>query len=362
MTLPRTRLLLGRGLICLALAAVLAPATPIHAQTTIADPDAYREAKRAATAKFLDRTAPTAERLAAAPKLGYPDEPTFARLLDLGTDRTQDDMIRWEALRRHRYDDRYVDAVLKILDDPQDGGEELDARLIDDLNRRTITLPPAQVRQEIQRVFRKLLGDPRDKVRLFAYRAAVSNHDQVAVTQLADSLRRGRDFPVPLPEVIKLLDQDGAVNHVAALRPYLQHADRAVQAQAARALAVDPQSRPAIVALVRNPATPVAVRLNAVRALAREDAQFASYAIAMVEDASVDPAIRHAAMHGVAGRMNYAKLPPAEQVRFAEAVEKLAAAPSIKTGESVKIQESARQLHFHLRQSFPEIQKHYETK
>jgi hypothetical protein len=352
---------LGRVLLGVAVAAsCLTAAGPLHAQTTLADPEAYRDAKSAATSTFLDRGRSQEERLAAAENLGYPDDATLIALLSIGTDRSQGDPIRWEALRRLQYDDLYIDAVLKILEDPDDGSEELDANLIEDLTRRTVITPPAQVRQRIQSVLRKLLDDKRDKVRLNAYRSLVSNHDPMAINLLAESLRAGRDIPIALFEAINLLDLDASINHIGALRPYIHHEDPRVQARAARALAVDPESRQAIVELVKNPKTPEEVRLHALRALAREDGQFASYAIPLVEDTRETPAIRSAAMQTFVGRMNYNKLDPADQVRFAQAVEKLAADPGLRTAEGLKVKEAARELHAYLLQVFPEIQKFYE--
>lgn len=351
---------LGRVLLGLMLAACLVPAGRLQAQTRLADPEAYREAKRVATATFLDRNRPEEERLEALKDLGYPEDSTFAALLVIGTDRSQSDVIRLEALKHLQYDDKYLAAVLKILEDPGDGGEEMDAGLIADLSRRVTFIPPPQDRQRIQSVLRTLLGDKRDKVRLHAYRAAVSNHDLVAVNLLAESLRDGQNVPIPLADAIDLLDFDSSVNHIGTLRPYLQHSDPHVQAKAARALAVDPESRPAIVELARSSRAPEEVRLNALRALAREDAQFGSYAIPLVEDTREDARIRYAAMHDFVGRMNYNRIAAAEQIRFAQAVEKLAAEQGLRTEDGVKLVASAQELSAYLKQAFPEIRTFYE--
>jgi hypothetical protein len=353
---------LGRVLLGLAAAACLTPAEPLHAQTRIEDPESARDTKRAATAAFLDRNRPEEERLEALKAIGYPEDRTFAALHALGTDRSQSDTIRLEALKRLQFDGKYLDAVLNILEDPKDGGEDLDAGLVEDLNRRATVTPPAQVRQRLQSVFRKLLHDKRDKVRLHAYRAAVSNHDLVAVNILAESLRNGQNVPIPLADAIDLLDFDGAVNHIGTLRPYLHHEDPRVQAKAARALAVDPESRPAIVQMARNPRAPEEVRLNALRSLAREDSQFGSYAIPLVEDVREDASIRYAAMHAFVGRMNYNQVAPAEQLRFAQAVEKLAVEKDLRTAEARQLHESAQELREYLKQAFPEIRTFHERR
>jgi hypothetical protein len=355
------RRLVGRALIGVAAGLCLAPAAQLPGQSRDTESVAQkREDKRRATATFLDRSRTQAERLEAAKHLRYPDPETFPKLLAIGADHTESDAIRLEALRRHPFDDEYIDLVLKILGDPQDGDAELDALLLEDLNRRTTFTLPAELRQRIQTAWRKLLNDARGRVRLSAFRVAVANHDPVAVNRLAESLRRGRDIPVPLPDAIELLDLDGAVNHIGALRPYLGHRDSRVRARAARALAVDPESRPRIVQLVRNPATPAEVRRNALRALAREDDRFATYAIPLLENARENPDIRYAAMHAFAGRMNYSKVEPADQVRFAQAVEKLSRDQTLTGDNAAKIREAARKLLLYLREAFPEIRKHYE--
>ena len=221
--------------------------------------------------------------------------------------------------------------------------------------------PPAEMRRRVTTVLRKLLRDRRDKVRLYAYRALVANHDSVAINLLADSLRRGRNFPIPPAEAIDLLDQDGPANHIGVLRPYLSDRDPHVQARAVRALALDPQSRPRIVELAKSPNAAEEVRLHALRALAREDEKFASYAIPLVENAQEDGDVRHAAMHAFAGHLNYKKVERADQIRFAEAVAKVAGEVRLMgTTESAEIQSNTKELHEYLKQAFPEIKKHYE--
>lgn len=353
---------LSRVLPCGVIAAMAAGLVPgLHAQTRLEDPEAYRDAKRVATATFLDRGRTQEERLEAVKNLGYPDDSTFAALLVLGTDRSQSDVIRLEALKRLRFEDNYLDVVLKILEDPGDGSEDMDASLIQNLSQRVTFIPPAKDRQRIQGVLRTLLDDKRDKVRFYAYRAAVSNHDLVAINVLAETLREGQNVPIPLADAIDLLDFDGPMNHIGTLRPYLQSADPHVQAKAARALAVDPESRPVIIELARSSRAPEEVRRNALRALAREDAQFGSLAIPLVEDTREEARIRYAAMHDFAGRMNYNKVAVAEQIRFAQAVEKLAAENPSRSEDGVKLVESARELHAYLKQAFPEIRAFYEN-
>lgn len=326
------------------------------AQTKLADPESFRAAKRAATTTFLDAKRPDTERLQAAKSLGFPEEASIPGFLAVGADRAQSDGVRRIALSFVPYGNIYLATVLKILEDPQDGGEELDAGLIQDLTRRTAFRIPLRDQQLIQSTERKLLDDKRDKVRLYAYRTLVANHDMVAINLLSDSLRRGRDFPIPLPDAIELLNDDGAASYIGALRPYLNHDDPRVQARAAHALSLDPESRPKIVELATSARSPQEVRLNALRGLANEDDQFAKYAISLVENAKEDPKVRYAAMHHFTGRMNYHKVDNDDQIRFARAVQKVAAEEGAQNEDAQKLRETAKQLLVYLKKAFPALQ------
>lgn len=330
----------------------------LHGQTEAAD----AEAARAVTATFLDSGKPKAERLEAAKKFSYPEDATLPALLAVATDPKEDDLIRAEAFFIHPYDQNYLEAALKVLADPNDGSEELDSRLIESLSGRTTFKLPPKDAQRIQSVLRELLKDPRDKVRLYSYRSLAWNHDSLALNLLVESLRQGEKFPIPLADAIELLDDDGSVNYIGTLRPYLNHTDPRVQARAARALAVDPESRPKIVELTNNSKTPEEIRLFALRALAREDNQFPSYAIRLVENAQEDPKIRYAAMENVVGRMNYNKVDPKDQIHFAQTVEKVAAEEAARNEEAQKLRESAKQLVPYLKNAFPDIRKFYEQR
>lgn len=355
---------LGRVLLGVAMAACLTPIEPLGAQKNSAEVNAGKaEARRAAISTLLDRSRSAEERLAAVKSIGYPDAKTFAALLTIGADRSESDAIRLAALRKHRFDDKYIDLVLKIITGPKDGGAELDANLVEDLNRRTTFTLPAKLKQRIIAAWKKLLDDPRDSVRLSAYRVLVYNHDPIAVNRLSESLRRKKNVPIPLHEAIELLDVDGSINHIVALRPYLTHDDPRVQGWAARALVVDPQSRPQIVKLANSSGTPEEVRLHALAALAREDERFASYAIPLIENVEEDGDVRYGAMHAFAGRMNYGKVAAADQVRFAQAVEKLAGERALRTTDKEgKIRKDARDLLVYLKEAFPEVRKHHDKK
>lgn len=350
---------------CAALLVVTAAAFLILPDDVASQPEpldaaALKQARIVATATFLDRGQPKDKRLAAVKHLGFPDEKTMTALLQIAADKTEDDQIRAEALGRHPYSDKYLDAVLKILTDPKDAGEELNAKLIEDLSRRTTFARIPSDRKRVQTVLRTLLNDRRDKVRLQVYRTLVSMHDSEAINRLSQGLKKPKDVPIPLADAIDLLDLDGSIYHIVVLRPYLNHDDHRIQGLAARSLAVDPQSRPKIVELAKSPKTPNEVRLPAIAALARTDQQFPQYALPLLENAQEDLKVRYALMDAFVGRMNYQKVEPVYQVRFAVAVEKLSTDKSLITDDGRKTRESAQKLLSYLQQSFPEVKKHYE--
>ncbi len=321
------------------------------------NPDSLREVKRRATETFLDSSKPTAERLQAATKLGYPEAETFPELLRVGTDPNDDARVRLIALKRYSYDDKYIDAVLAIISNPSED-ETLAAGLIDDITRRTTFRQPAEIRQRLQSALRERLDDSRAAVRLAAYRASVSSHDAVAIDKLVESLRSGSNFPVPLHDAIELLDVDGSTKHIITLRPYLGNPDSTVQAQAARALAVDPESRQAIVGLALDIKTPKVVRINALRALSREDKQFMNYAVELMGNPREVADIRYEVMKAAMGRLNYNSEPADIQISFARAVERLASERGVITSDGRDVGAEAKKLIPHLCRSFPAVRKY----
>lgn len=332
---------------------MLTLAAGVLAQPPQADVAALQKDRLTARTTFLDRTQPVATRLAAIQRMGYPDDKTFAALLDIARDPSQPSLIRTAAFKRHKFDQAYFDAAMKTLADPADGDEALDTSLILDVGQRITFRSPPEVRQQFQGVLRTLLDDKRPRVRLQAYRVLVASHDTVALNRLSESLRTGTNVPVPLSEAINLLNEDGPVSYIAVIRPYLDHADSAVRAQAARALSVDPQSRPRIAAMARDVGAPTEVRLLALRALAREDESFPEYAIGIVANAKDNPRVREAAMSAMVGRMNYKTVNAASQVRFAAAVRGIAAEPRADKA----LQSAAAELHAYLVKTFPAVRQ-----
>jgi hypothetical protein len=209
---------------------------------------------------------------------------------------------------------------------------------------------------------RKRLTDPRGAVRLAAYRALVASHDAVAIDRLVESLRGRSRPPIPLPDAIELLDVDGPAKHIRTVQPYLENPDPAVRAQAARVLAVDPESRPTIVAMALDRETPTTVRLHALRALAREDENFFKYAIRLVQNRQDLPEIRYMAMKSAMSRLNYHEEAAATQIAFAKAVQKLASERGIQTFDGHDLAAEAKALFAHLNKYFPAIKNFFASR
>lgn len=356
----RSRILATALIATLSFPLFTAAQTRSQAQSSYIDDAAKRRAARRAAAEiFYDRTRPEKERLAALPRMRFPDKEMAARLLLIGADKNESDTIRLEALKKHPFTDKWLDLVLKILDDPNDGGEVLDSGLTEFINRRATFKLPAEIRQRIIATWRRLLDDPRPLVRLSAYRVLVANHDSVAVTRLSDRLRDGTNIPIPIDEAIDLLDLVGPLNHLNALRPYLTHGNPRVRARAARVLAGDSQSRAAIIQLANDREQPDEVRRFALRGLAREDHNYGTYAIELIENPRNDGDVRFGAMHSYAGRLNYNPSKPEEQIRFAQAVERVMNDPSIRSDNAQKIRTEAREMLEYLKMAFPAVKNFY---
>jgi hypothetical protein len=317
---------------------------------------ALQQAKLKATATFFDKAQSVDVRLAAIERMGFPETETFDRLLEVARDYTENDRVRLAAMKRYRFDDRYITTAIEIVANPATTGM-LASELIYDIARRTTFRQPSEVRQTLQQALRARLDDSRDLVRLAAYRSLVSSHDMVAIDRLVEGVRDGNP-PVPMADAIELLDVDGPTRHVQTVRPLLGTSDPDVQAQAVRVLAVDPDSRPAVVEIAANSGAPLAVRINALRALSREDAEYFSYALRLMANTKEHPDVRYAAIQGAMARMNYHQVPPDQQVLFSRAVANVAStsgAQMTSTGKNLGLE--ARLLLAHLRKYFPVIRR-----
>jgi hypothetical protein len=314
--------------------------------------------KETATNTFFDKSKSNKVRLDAIKRMGYPTEATFNRLISLAKDKSDDKDIRLAALKTHRYDEAYFNAALEILSDVTEPAS-LKAGLITDLGQRTTFRMPAEMRQKLQAALRLTLDDPDESVRLAAYRALVPAHDIIAIDKLVESLRKGTNFTIPLADGIELLDVDGSSKHLKTLRPFLNHSDPKVQAQASRALANDPESRNAVIALATNKQTNTNTRKNALRGLAREDQGFMNYAIKIILDVQESADIRYEAMKDGMGRLNYKHEPDTSQIRFAQAIERVASGRAARTSDGKELIAEAKLLLPHLQKNFPAIGRFY---
>lgn len=343
----------------------LTPSVSLYGQTTVAEWEAHwaeaakrearwaadeaaaaakRSARKEAIATFLDSSRSKEERLAASNHLGSPEKEILPALLAVGADHGQDDAIRWEALRRQwPASDKWLDVVLKILADPKDGGEELHTNLIRAVSSRMPRGMREEVKPRILATFRKIFDDPRENVRIGAFHAAVCNDDSIAMNLVTESLRKGKDFPIPLASLMDLAARYPG-HYVDVLRPYLDHTDPQVQAIAAHSLSVDPKSRPMIVAIIKNPNAPEVVRTRALSGMIHKDPTLADYALPLMEDINENPKVRHAAMMALLGRMNWHKTELAIQSRYAKTLEKIAADQGLTAEEARELREDAKKL------------------
>lgn len=317
---------------------------------------ALRQEKVQATETFFNTSNDVKERLAAIQRMGYPDQKTFERLLKVATNSSENDLVRLAAMKRYRYDDHYIDAVLNIIADPTQSAM-LASELIYDIARRTTFRLPAKVRQTLQAALRERLEDPRDAVRLAAYRSLVPSHDLVAIDRIVEGVRNGTP-PTPMADAVELLDVDGPTRHVKTVQPLIDTKDPEVLAQVVRVLAVDPDSRPAVVKLVTTRQTARQVRVNALRALSREDQEYFSYGLELLLDRREDPDVRYAALKGAMARMNYQQVPSDQQIRFGRAVQNIAnTAGGQVTSSGKDLGAEAKRLVAHLRKYFPVIRQ-----
>lgn len=322
------------------------------------DVEALQLEKDQATTTFFDGAQSVDTRLDAIAQMGYPEQETFDRLLELGATKSEDDRVRLAAMETALYDDRYIDTVLTIIADG-DESDMLASELVYDITRRTTFRQPAELRQMLQAALRERLDDERDLTRLAAYRTLVASHDVVAIDRIVDGVNDG-DPPIPLADAIQLLDTDGPTHHVQTVRPFIENPDPAVQGQAARVLAVDPDSRQAVADLAFSPESARDVRLNALRALSREDSEFFSYALRLMSNRQEDPDVRYAAMEGGMVRLNYHNVPPKTQIQYGRAVENVSRTGGGEiTSDGKDLAVEAKKLVVHLNKYFPAIRKDF---
>ena len=196
-------------------------------------------------------------------------------------------------------------------------------------------------------------------VRLNVCRALVPDNDPVAVDAVVKGLKNPADAPVPTAEAIDLLNEAGAINYLEALRPFIDDRDPIVQARAIDALALDPTSRPKIVQYLRDKTRPTPIRVAALHSLNRAgDSQYPVYATDALSDQSAPVELRTAAIRETLGFLNYHKVPEDQQIRFAEAVERLGAEQPVLPG----IKDTPAKVLEYLRKTSPAVEKHYRAR
>lgn len=335
------------------------PISEAHAQDGEFDVEALRAALERDEQLVRSTQAGTEDRLAALQRVRYPDDEFAAALLGLGADRSEPPELRLAVLQRALFGPEYLDVVFGIIEDLEEP-ESLATGLVEDLGRRVTFRQPTDVRQRLQRVLRGRLEDSRPTLRLASFRILVASHDARAVDLLVSGLREGSP-PIPPAEAIALLDLDGTTKHLETVAPFLGDERDDVRAEAARVLASDPDRRSEVVGLVRDPTTAVSIRVRALRALAREDADFFDYALRLMQNRTEAADVRYAAMEGAMVRINYHGEQGPAQVRFAQAVEAIAGGPAATTSGGLDLKAEAKALLAHLQQNLPAVRRHYAT-
>lgn len=316
--------------------------------------ETVREMRQEALQRFLNTELSPQQRLEHVQMIGSVSNKDFESLLRIASDPNEEDEIRLVAVKRHPLTRRLIDLELSILGDAKNGGSQLNANLISDLALRTRPTIDAETRQRIQAGIKTLLNDSRDTVRLNAFRALVPSNEPTALQLLENGLGNPDVAPVSTTEALALLDRAGSVNHLDVIRPFLNSEDPEVLRLAVQALAVDPVSRPKIVLLLQDQNTPEPIRVASLRRLSRADDDFVSYALELFENEDESTEIRRQVTRAIIGRMNYQSVSADDQVRFAQAVERLSPdiAPSVLEGSSPD------QFIEHLRLTFPAIKEY----
>jgi hypothetical protein len=310
--------------------------------------------RQAAVDEFADATKPDDLRLKALQRVEQPGVQYEPQLLDILRDKTRNDDFRWEAACIFPTSNEWIDAVVEILADPDNGGASLDSRLAEALRRRIVHRLPAQQKQLVLRTFRGLLDDPRPAVRLEAFRALVPENDEVAVKVLSDALQSAPDNPpIPLAEALNLLYAAGPSYHLNTLRPFLANPDPQVQFEAVRALAADAESQPRIREIVLDKASDTRVRQVGMEELARYNPVMADVALDLLDDENEQIPLRLNAARIYLAQMKKRPVEPDKQVRFADGFQAL-------LSDYQETSNALEKLVPELQRDFPVIKEHYE--
>ncbi len=272
---------------------------------------------------FTDRNQPKAMRLKALKSMLGEKEKVRGKVFPLIQNAQEDDDVRLEATRQVPLDKNLLEASDRILNDPRGGTVNFKANLLTEMARRATVEKNETAKQQVVAWARKNLSTHMDKLRLTSFQILVPSGDAEATKVLAEGLRNADKPPVPLAEGLHLLNLAGSAKHVDIMRPFLDHPDVKVRAQAAEGLSADRQSRGKIMEILMNPETPYEVREAALSPMAKNDPGFPRIAFKILGNSQESDKFRRAVVKAMVGRMNYQKVSAADQVRFARIVQSI---------------------------------------
>lgn len=254
---------------------------------------------RDAATVFLDRTRPVEERASAARRVqAFADPGQVAAAAAVVLDPAETPQIRALALSRIEHAvDRHpelVTGVLRLAATPTTPLElrRAAARVVAGLSFSSFTM--VRRSEELLPALRSMTSDPELDLRLTAFGILATAGDDFALQRLLDCVRSPATAPLPVRDCIRLLGLQSHGDAYPLLHQILlQPPDEATRLQVIRLLGGYPESRPALLELLRDPGRSEEVRLAVLGTLYANDlAGFADAALPVVRDTSAPDALR----------------------------------------------------------------------
>jgi hypothetical protein len=346
----------GKGLIAMALSLTFlfdcSSAFAIDIEEAASKVESLRQKRRQVIQTLLDKKQKKEQRLEAFREMVKRDREEFETLFHIFEDRDEDDDIRWAALRNQPLDEKLMAAELDVLRDASNGSAKFHANLISDLGSRARLQHHSKIFQNLMQTVRGLLTDQREEVKGAAIRFLTPMQDPAALELVVEGLRDPGKALVSISEAIELLHNAGAGNRTRVIRPYLDHPDTIVRAKAALVAAIDAESRPRIIRLLKDRSQPAEVRLASLRGLSGSDKTFPGYALEIIRDRSEEIEVRKAAINRFVGFMNYNPVAKTDQIEFTRVIHEMAVAEAAGPGS---LGELAQQVSSYVQKSFPPV-------
>jgi len=305
--------------LCLLLAAGAAVAQQQPASVMRQSPSS-REALRAAVAErqramaaaaavFLDKTRSAETRAAAARSVpAFVDPQQVAAAGNVVLDANEPPELRALALSRieHAVDQNpaLITAVLQLAgtpSTPQPLRKEA-VRVLADLSFSSVSMRSRS--EEFRPTLRKMTSDPDVDVRRTAFSILAAHADDFAQQRLIECVRTPAAPPLPVDECVLLLGLQLHGDALPAIHQVLLHPpDEASRISAIRLLGGFPESRPQLLAILRDASQSDSARLAVLGTLlANTPEEFPALALPLVRDESASDALRVYAIQAVRQR------------------------------------------------------------